>query len=76
MSDPLRIGAAIEGPTDEIILRAALDCILTDVEYVFVTVQPEGSAALVRTSLIRLVATFRASSLVRPRTAPRTLYEQ
>ena len=45
MSDPLRIGAAVEGPTDAIVLRAALDCMLTGTEYEFVTVQPEESAA-------------------------------
>ena len=45
MSDPLRIGAAVEGPADAIVLRAVLDCILTGTEYEFVTVQPEESAA-------------------------------
>lgn len=45
MSDPLRIGAAVEGPTDAVVLRAALDSMLTGTEYEFVTLQPEESAA-------------------------------
>ena len=45
MSEPLRIAAAVEGPTDAVVLRAAIDCMLTGTEYEFVTLQPEESAA-------------------------------
>ena len=45
MSDPLRVAAAVEGPTDAIVLRAVLDRILGDAEFEFQTLQPEGSAA-------------------------------
>lgn len=47
MSEPIRVAAAVEGPTDAIVLRAALDCILKakNVDFVFDTLQPEESAA-------------------------------
>jgi hypothetical protein len=45
MSDPVRIAAAVEGPTDAIVLRAILSSVLTDREFEFQTLQPEGSAA-------------------------------
>ena len=45
MSDPLRIAAAVEGPTDKIVLEAILCALLPDVEFVFQMLQPEGSAA-------------------------------
>ena len=45
MSEPLRISAAVEGPTDAIVLRAILGALLRDTDFVFHTLQPEGSAA-------------------------------
>ena len=45
MSDPLRIAVAVEGPTDEIVLKAILHAILPDTEFEFQTLQPEGSVA-------------------------------
>lgn len=46
MSEPLRIAAAVEGPTDAIVLRAALNSFLNNqVDFVFDTLQPEGSVA-------------------------------
>ena len=46
MSEPLRIAAAVEGPTDAIVLKAALNSFLNNqVDYVFDTLQPEGSVA-------------------------------
>ena len=45
MSEPLRIAAAVEGPTDEIVLRAVLRALLPDRDFEFHTLQPEGSAA-------------------------------
>lgn len=46
MSEPLRIAAAVEGPTDAIVLRAALNCFLRNkADFVFETLQPEGSVA-------------------------------
>ena len=45
MSDPLRVAAAVEGPTDAIVLRAVLDRLLADTEFEFQTLQPDGSAA-------------------------------
>ena len=45
MSDLLRIAAAVEGPTDEIVLRAVLRALLPDRDFEFHTLQPEGSAA-------------------------------
>ena len=44
MSEPLRIAAAVEGPTDAIVLRAILKAFLPDTDFVFQTLQPEGSA--------------------------------
>ena len=43
MSDPLRIAAAVEGPTDTIVLRAILRAVL-QTDFDFQTLQPEGSA--------------------------------
>ena len=45
MSNPLRVAAAVEGPTDVVVLRAVLEAVLTDIEFEFHTVQPEGSVA-------------------------------
>ena len=46
MSEPLRVAAAVEGPTDVIVLQAILRALLPDdTELVFQTLQPEGSAA-------------------------------
>ena len=45
MSDPLRVAAAVEGPTDVIVLKAVLEAVLTDIEFEFHTVQPERSVA-------------------------------
>ena len=44
MSEPLRIAAAVEGPTDTIVLRAILRAVL-QTDFHFQTLQPEGSAA-------------------------------
>ena len=46
MSEPLRIAAAVEGPTDAIVLQAILRALLPDdPDFVFQTLQPETSAA-------------------------------
>ena len=45
MSEPLRIAATVEGPTDTVVMEAILSALLPDLEYVFQTLQPEGSAA-------------------------------
>ena len=46
MSEPLRIAAAVEGPTDAIVLKAILRALLPDdTDFVFQTLQPEISAA-------------------------------
>ena len=46
MSEPLRIAAAVEGPTDAIVLQAILCALLPDdADFVLQTLQPEGSAA-------------------------------
>jgi hypothetical protein len=45
MSDPLRIAVAVEGETDEIILRGVFQFLLGDADFEFQTVQPEKSAA-------------------------------
>ena len=45
MSDPMRIAAAVEGPTDAIALEAILSALLPDTEFEFQTLQPEGSLA-------------------------------
>ena len=45
MYRPLRIAAAVEGPTDSILIEAIIAGILPDHEFEFHTVQPEGSAA-------------------------------
>ena len=45
-SEPLRVAAAVEGPTDAIVLQAILRALLPDdTELVLQTLQPEGSAA-------------------------------
>ena len=43
MSEPLRIAAAVEGPTDAIVLEAILKALLKGEEFEFQTLQPEGS---------------------------------
>ena len=45
MSEPLRVAATVEGPTDVIVMEAILSALLPDLEYVFQTLQPEGSVA-------------------------------
>ena len=45
MSEPLRIAAAVEGPTDAIVLEAILKALLQGEEFEFQTLQPEGSDA-------------------------------
>ena len=45
MSEPLRIAVAVEGPTDAIVIGAILDGLLPDTDFVFQTLQPEGSSA-------------------------------
>ena len=45
MSEPLRIAAAVEGPTDVIVLQAILCALLPDADFEFQTLQPEGSVA-------------------------------
>ena len=42
MSEPLRIAAAVEGPTDAIVLEAILKALLPDTDFEFQTLQPEG----------------------------------
>ena len=46
MSEPLRVAAVVEGPTDTIVLRAIVRAMLPDVDLMFQILQPEGSAAL------------------------------
>ena len=45
MSEPLRIAAVVEGPTDAIVLQAILSALLPDTDFEFQTLQPEGSIA-------------------------------
>lgn len=46
MSEPLRIAAAVEGPTDAIVLQAILKAMLPDdADFEFQTLQPEDSVA-------------------------------
>lgn len=45
MSDPLRVAVAVEGPTDEIVLRAIMESVLGETEFELQTLQPEGSVA-------------------------------
>ena len=45
MSEPLHIAVVVEGPTDEIVLKAILEALLPDTELVFHRLQPEGSVA-------------------------------
>jgi hypothetical protein len=51
MSDPLRIAVAVEGETDEIILRAVFGSLLGDTDFEFQTVQPEKSEAFSSTGM-------------------------
>lgn len=45
MSEPLRIAAAAEGPTDVIVLEAILGALLPDTDFEVQPLQPEGSVA-------------------------------
>ena len=45
MSEPLRVAVAVEGPTDAIALRAILNALLPDAEFVLQRLQPEASGA-------------------------------
>ena len=45
MSKPLRVAAAVEGPTDAIVLQAILETLLSDTEFEFQRLQPEESRA-------------------------------
>ena len=46
MSEPLRVAAVVEGPTDAIVLQSILRAVLPDdIDFVLQTLQPEGSAA-------------------------------
>lgn len=46
MSDPLRVAAAVEAPTDAVVLRAIMKNILGDTEFDLQILQPERSVAL------------------------------
>ena len=57
MSEPLRIAAVVEGPTDAIVLQAILRALLPDdADFVFHTLQPEGSVAFGSASFGRVGA--------------------
>ena len=45
MSSPLRVAAAVEGPTDAIVLEAILSAVFPEADLEFQTLQPEGSLA-------------------------------
>lgn len=45
MSEPLRVAAAVEGPTDAIVLQAILDTLLEGTEFELQILQPEGSVS-------------------------------
>jgi len=45
MSEPLRVAAVVEGPTDSIVLSAAIESLLPGKEFEFQILQPELSAA-------------------------------
>ncbi len=45
MSDPLRIAAAVEGPTDKIVIQAIIHALLPMTDFEFHTLQPEDSVA-------------------------------
>ena len=45
MSEPLRIAAVVEGPTDSIVLEAIVRSLLAGADFEFQILQPEGSAA-------------------------------
>ena len=49
MSEPLRIAVVAEGPTDGIVIEAALRAIVTDQSFVLTQLQPEGSVAFGQT---------------------------
>ncbi len=49
MSEPLRLAAAVEGPTDKIVLRAILRALLPDTDFVFHILQPVESVAFLPT---------------------------
>ena len=44
MSEPWRVAAVVEGPTDSIVLEAIVRSLLADAEFEFQTLQPESSA--------------------------------
>ena len=45
MYEPIRIAAAVEGPTDTIVIEAILSALLPDIEFELQTLQPEMSVA-------------------------------
>src|SRR3989339_58249 len=45
MSEPLRVALVVEGPTDCVVLSAAITSLLPDREVAFQVLQPEFSAA-------------------------------
>ncbi|MCX5685301.1 MAG: hypothetical protein NT049_16715, partial [Planctomycetota bacterium] len=45
MSDPVRIALVAEGPTDRVVIQAALRAILSDRRFVLTQLQPEGTLA-------------------------------
>ena len=45
MSSPMRVAAAVEGPTDAIALEAILSAVFPETDLEFQTLQPEGSLA-------------------------------
>ena len=45
MSSPMRVAAAVEGPTDRIALEAILSAVFPEADLEFQTLQPEGSLA-------------------------------
>lgn len=53
MYEPLRIAAAVEGPTDAILIEAIIHGIFQDVEFELQTLQPEGSVAFGASSFSR-----------------------
>lgn len=46
MSKPIRIAAAVEGPTDTIVIEAILSALLSDADFEFHRLQPDESIAL------------------------------
>ena len=49
MSDPIRVAVVAEGPTDTIVIQAALRAILNERPFVLTQLQPEGSVAFGQT---------------------------